>query len=81
MGFFSSSPSADGSSTVFSVADVWWWFLALAVPLTLVVLAITYVIAVLTTKRAEKRRASSIGDIEKMYSFGQEHKSKLKRIL
>ena len=68
MGFFGASPAEDGGGVAFVVADSWWWFLALALPFTVVVLLVTLSTSWWSTKQVDKRRASSVGDIEKMFS-------------
>ena len=40
MGFFSTGTSEDGSHVVFSVAKTWWWYPAITLPITFLVVAI-----------------------------------------
>ncbi|KAK3722457.1 hypothetical protein LTR37_002449 [Vermiconidia calcicola] len=70
MGFFSTNfDPRDPSKPLFSVADCWWWFLAFAVPFTIVVLVIAWCSTGWTTAKEEERRRSDMTDLEKMLSY------------
>ena len=72
MGFFGTSPDQDTKEAIFVVGDAWWWFLALALPLTGVVLASTWVIVWWSTRRVERKRSSEIEDLEKLFSYSMD---------
>lgn len=67
MGFFSTEQADSGTS--FLVSDRWWWFLALAIPFTVVVLLMAWASSWFSLKQAEVRRKSDMTDLEKMLSY------------
>ena len=72
MGFFGTSPVGETNEAIFVVADAWWWFLALALPLTAIVLVLTWAIAGWSTRRVERKRSSEINDLEKLFSYSMD---------
>ena len=70
MGFFSTSFGPDGpSQTIFTVADNWWWFLALGIPFTIAVVLLVFVSALWSRKQVDIRRSSDMADMEKILSY------------
>lgn len=64
MGFFNTSPDADGNTT-FSVSSNWWWYPALTLPLTAFILLLSMGGWQTFESWHMKRRGSLKGDVEK----------------
>ena len=79
MGFFTTTYDPTNASTiVFAVSNRWWYFLALSVPFTMVVVAVAFGSAAWSRRQVDQRRRSDRTELEKMLSYEMathEHKS------
>ena len=70
MGFFDTEIDPNKRSrALFFVSETWWWFIALAVPFTIVVLLVSWALAWWSTKQVDERRKSDVSDLEKVLSY------------
>lgn len=68
MNFFGVQRQSDSAQPLFAVAHTWWWALAFSIPLTVIVLAVTWAVTHWSYRTDERRRASDLSEIEKMLS-------------
>ena len=70
MSFFDTSFDPNNHSrALFVVADSWWWFIALSIPFTIVVVFVAWYTAGWSTKQVDQRRKSEVSDLEKVLSY------------
>ena len=71
--FDTSLDPADHSHALFVVSDTWWWFIAVGIPLSVLVMIVTWGSVWWSTKQvdkqAEERRKSDGSDLEKLLSY------------
>ena len=80
MGFFTTTYDPNNATNVFSVSSRWWYFLALAVPFTIVVLILAWTSAIWSQRQVEQRKKSDVMDLEKSLSYqmtAHDHKSEV----
>jgi hypothetical protein len=79
MGFFTTTYDPTHiSAPVFSASDRWWYFLALSVPFTMVVVAVAFGSAAWSRRQVDQRCRPDRTELEKMLSYEMathEHKS------